>query len=900
MRKHTHLPPIPPPPQTHNQPSTQPNTTSTTAAADALAFLSQLSAAAASNSATPATSNNNNNPASFNFTLPAHLLAQSESDAYFEEFQAELNFELASSINPIPEKPLLNIPSKKTPFQLKKEAEEARKKKDEQDTKRALEEFEASFKDSSVTYSSWGSGDADGGGGASFVPAKTWVKGSTIVPKHSIVVDAATHENDTNNLVGDDGLYRPHLKFSNFSSRESVQNSKSLPDSISASTIPAIHSASAGPKKRQLDSFLEEIKQQSRSDNSSSNNRFAANSSIVGRNAAADAPSSSLSHGSHDTGDGTSTNLFVGNLHPSVNESLLCTVFGEYGPIGSVKVMWPRTQEEIDRDRNTGFIGFMRRADAERAIKGLDGYLLEGRELRVGWGKAIPIPENPIYVTPEVAMATGDVLKYPTPVSGLPFNAQIPAPSTLKRKHNQPPPRPQVLVQIPEDVETLMRINRCIEFVIVHGPAFEALLMGREQGNSDYAFLFDHTHPYHSYYRWKIFSLMNGDSKTSWPTKSFAMFDEGPVWVPPEPPINEGCNDSDTDSATDSSDSDSSHKRRKSRRQQLSNSKAKKAPTKQFLPRHKIRLQNRLQNLTNTRPSIATAMLFCLSHATTDPSAITTTITQSLTHTSTPLATKLARLHLVNDILHNSANPHVPAGWKYRGLFEKSLRRVYVHFGSCWRAIDARLRAEQWKRACLGVVGVWERWNVFDMRFLEGLRIAFQEGTIGGMLENADDLSGGGSAGVGVSESRAQTKQRPSQQLQHQQLQAKSSGWNNNDVDDEDVDGVPMGAITEKEPVVAKSAGFKPIDSGDFARKFVSIGSDRGVAASGGQKFVRAAGGQDSETGGSASHAGFKPIDAPAPAPVAKPVAAPSTAKKINQIVAGAASVFQMDDSDDE
>ena len=49
--------------------------------------------------------------------------------------------------------------------------------------------------------------------------------------------------------------------------------------------------------------------------------------------------------GSHDDGDPTTTNLYLGNIAPDVDEALLMREFGRYGPLASVKIMWPRTGE---------------------------------------------------------------------------------------------------------------------------------------------------------------------------------------------------------------------------------------------------------------------------------------------------------------------------------------------------------------------------------------------------------------------------------------------------------------------------------------------------------------------------------------------------------------------------
>ena len=46
----------------------------------------------------------------------------------------------------------------------------------------------------------------------------------------------------------------------------------------------------------------------------------------------------------------------------------------------------------------------------------------------VGWGKAVPLPPNPIYVPPD--MEEEEKSKVPDPPSGFPFNAQ-----STRRKH---------------------------------------------------------------------------------------------------------------------------------------------------------------------------------------------------------------------------------------------------------------------------------------------------------------------------------------------------------------------------------------------------------------------------------------------------------------------------------
>ena len=77
--------------------------------------------------------------------------------------------------------------------------------------------------------------------------------------------------------------------------------------------------------------------------------------------------------GSHDIGDPNTTNLYLGNLSPRLTEQQLLELFGKYGPLASIKIMWPRTEDEKARGRNCGFVAYMSRKDGERALNSLLG-----------------------------------------------------------------------------------------------------------------------------------------------------------------------------------------------------------------------------------------------------------------------------------------------------------------------------------------------------------------------------------------------------------------------------------------------------------------------------------------------------------------------------------------------
>lgn len=58
-----------------------------------------------------------------------------------------------------------------------------------------------------------------------------------------------------------------------------------------------------------------------------------------------------------------------------MDENFLLRTFGRFGPIASVKIMWPRTEEERRKQRNCGFVAFMNRADAQAAKDEMQGSL---------------------------------------------------------------------------------------------------------------------------------------------------------------------------------------------------------------------------------------------------------------------------------------------------------------------------------------------------------------------------------------------------------------------------------------------------------------------------------------------------------------------------------------------
>lgn len=73
-------------------------------------------------------------------------------------------------------------------------------------------------------------------------------------------------------------------------------------------------------------------------------------------------------------------NIYVGNLPFSTNQGDLEQLFGAHGTVDSAAVIMDR---ETGRSRGFGFVEMPNRDEAETAIRELNGYSIDGRDLRI-------------------------------------------------------------------------------------------------------------------------------------------------------------------------------------------------------------------------------------------------------------------------------------------------------------------------------------------------------------------------------------------------------------------------------------------------------------------------------------------------------------------------------------
>ncbi|CAF3852658.1 unnamed protein product [Adineta steineri] len=632
----------------------------------------------------------------------------------------------------------------------RKEREEIRAKIEANETEEALKEFVAAFEEPVHKTN------------------KTFVKGGVFNP--------GSHEE----TPSDRG--KTYRTTTTFTKKDDVTSNKDvLQQQIAKSNAAALAAAAAlsaaaaenKPKlknerekrKSNLESFKEELKriQEERDRRHSQKSRekdhkpqrFLPPPSISQHSDVPPETDSSHHDNRHVCDDPNTTNLFISSIPRSMNEMAIMELFGRYGPLASVKIMYPRSEEEKSRGNNCGFVAYMSRKDAERAMHELNGSQMDSISVRMNWGRPVHIPPQPIYIPPTLR----DLIM-PPPPSGLPFNAQ---PNTKHRSSKSQDilgrekelakllEHATVRVIIPHDRALLCLIHRMIEFVIREGPLFEAMIMRREMNNPQFRFLFDNQSPAHTYYRWKLYSILQGDSITSWRTETFRLFKDGSLWLPPQPQqFTSGMPDEVFEKVKKETENEIIVKPEITIPVINPNNNNNNTSNKRGRLSHRQRdhLEDLLRTLTPERNKIGEAMLWAIDHAEAADEIIDC-ITESLSILQTAPYKKISRLYLISDILHN-CSVKVTNASHYRRGFETRLPDIFQEIHQAWSVIDGRLRAEQFKQKVMSSFRAWESWAIYPSDYLIKLQNIFlglvrQKSTIENEIKKSkfdDDIDG--------------------------------------------------------------------------------------------------------------------------------------------------------------
>lgn len=83
-------------------------------------------------------------------------------------------------------------------------------------------------------------------------------------------------------------------------------------------------------------------------------------------------------------------NIYVGNLSYGLSQNDLQQLFAEYGPVKSVNIIEDR---DTGRSKGFGFVEMANTEDGEKAVEGLNGHAVDGRNLTVNVAR--PREERP-------------------------------------------------------------------------------------------------------------------------------------------------------------------------------------------------------------------------------------------------------------------------------------------------------------------------------------------------------------------------------------------------------------------------------------------------------------------------------------------------------------------------
>ncbi|XP_022754443.1 protein RRC1-like isoform X2 [Durio zibethinus] len=580
-----------------------------------------------------------------------------------------------------------SIARKKTPFQKHREEEEAKKKRAEDETARLYEEFLASFQ-----------GDNTPG-------SKAFVRGGTINPNERLKSDSKGEKSKDGVSVPKKGSrYVPSFIPPPLAARGKESEKKEE---------ERIKEKEKG-KSRNIDHFMEELKHEQEMRERRNQER---ENWHDGHYSDSSAPSSRFDEllddfdpsgklpGSFDDGDPQTTNLYVGNLSPKVDENFLLRTFGRFGPIASVKIMWPRTEEERRRQRNCGFVAFMNRADGQAAKDEMQGVVVYEYELKIGWGKSVALPSQALPAPPPGHMAIRSKEGGSIILSG-PSGPPVTSVPNQNSELVLTPNVPDIMVALPEDGHLCHVIDTMALYVLDGGCAFEQAIMERGRGYPLFNFLFELGSKEHTYYIWRLYSFAQGDTLQRWRTEPFIMITGSGRWVPPPLPT--------TKSPEHEKDSSTTYAAGRIRRVE---------PERTLTDLQRDEFEDMLRALTLERIQIKEAMGFSLDNA--DAAGeIVEVLTESLTLKETPIPTKVARLMLVTDILHNSSAP-VKNASAYRTKFEATLPDIMESFNDLYRSVTGRITAEALKERVLKVLQVWSDWFLFSDAYVNGLRATF-------------------------------------------------------------------------------------------------------------------------------------------------------------------------------
>lgn len=328
-------------------------------------------------------------------------------------------------------------------------------------------------------------------------------------------------------------------------------------------------------------------------------------------------------------------------------------------------------------------------------------------------------------------------------------------------------PQSQVVVKPPSDLKQLKMIHKTLESLLTYGPEFEALLMARPQVQREerWAWLWNPRSQGGIYYRWRLWQVLT-DSQTRHQLRSYGarppgdvLFEGQSLWLPPEAQLDfeyttalhEFVSDDDYNSSDEEGEGeDGGISRRHNDHNAPTSIQDLNDPNDglgHLNPLSKAKLMHLLTRLpdANTKlrkGDVARITGFAIEHAGAGADEVATLVTRNVVQPFNQYRTEdedergdpvkqsldedasrkdsstssMVGLYIISDILSSSASAGVRHAWRYRQLFENTLRqqRVFEKLGRLDRDLDwGKLKAEKWKRSVQTLLQLWEGWCIF-------------------------------------------------------------------------------------------------------------------------------------------------------------------------------------------
>ncbi|ESZ91649.1 hypothetical protein SBOR_7965 [Sclerotinia borealis F-4128] len=392
-----------------------------------------------------------------------------------------------------------------------------------------------------------------------------------------------------------------------------------------------------------------------------------------------------------------------------------------------------------------------------------------------------------------------------------------------------------VPVQPPQDIKELKLIHKTIESLLTHGPEFEALLMSRAsvQREEKWAWLWDSRSTGGVWYRWRLWEVLTGSQSKRGQGKYLPLFEGSSAWKQPDQPLayeyTTRLDEFVSESEYNSSDEDDSGDEG-ARRPPIDPVTLNEDGKAYLNPLEKAKLTHLLSRLpTSTgrlrKGDVARVTAFAISHAGRGADEVVSTIVSNVekpfAYTSAnpdrkkekekdtsgddnedsaeeedTSSASLIGLYIISDILSSSSTSGVRHAWRYRQFFEQEMRRrkTFEGLGRMERKMKwGRLRAEKWKRSVGNVLGLWEGWCVFPQQSQDEFGKVFKEPPLS--VEELKEL------GEKAKEEKNKEKSKwkavevaPKEKIQEEHNDDEDEDLDDEPMveDDEDVDGVPM------------------------------------------------------------------------------------------------------------